>query len=254
VSHTVSAALGFSSGYYPGVCGLSKMLEKLDATKVDKVLISSSSLTSGLLKDKDGIIKSGETWIDTGESYHAYVSNKLAMELCLRDWHVATGKNFVIMRFATTYGPRMRPGVVDDYFIRRIMKGKPMQIHGDGKQWRQHIYVKDLVKGIVLAVEKDEANNKVLHLVPDYRVSVLDMANAYKKAVPEASIEFVDKRPVDIKVKFLDSKETKKILGWKPEFSLEEGVLETVRWYKEHPDWKPEEMIEDLYTVKGLEK
>lgn len=266
ISHTCSAGKMISENYRNGLYGLSRLLDQ-GGEGLDKVLIASSSLISGLLKSYKqmihyyddeilDVVKSNETWVDTGESYHPYVSNKIAMEMCIRDWAKLNSKKFVIARFGTTYGPRMRPGVVDDIFIRRAIKGMkemkslPLQVHGDGKQWRQHIYVGELVRGVVMALEGDSANNRVFYLVPEYKVSVYGMALAIQSIIPGAKIDFVDKRPLDIKVKYIDPSETHRILGWSNRLSFEEGIKLTVNWYLENPDWMPKELTEDYFSKK----
>lgn len=248
ISHTCSAGKMISENYRNGLYGLSKLLDQ-GGKHLSKVLIASSSLISGLLKDTEGTVKANETWVDTGESYHPYVSNKIAMEMCVRDWAHLNNKNFIIARFGTTYGERMRPGVVDDIFIRRAMNNKPLLIHGDGKQWRQHIYVGELVRGIRMALEKgDAANNKVFYLVPDYKVNVKEMAWTVKYLIPGTKVEYVDKRALDIKVKYINPFETNKLLEWKNELLFSQGMSLTVDWYKEHPNWMPKESTEDYFS------
>ena len=262
VSHTCSAGKVISENYRNGVYGLARLLDQ-GGKYLDKVLIASSSLISGLLKSHEvmlkyysdelqDVVKANETWIDTGLSYHPYVSNKVAMEMCVRDWAYLNNKKFIIARFGTTYGPRMRPGVVDDIFIRRAMKGLPLEIHGDGSQWRQHIYVEEIVRGIANALADDEASNQVFYLVPNYKVSVKEIAETIKSFIPETEIRYVDKRPLDIKVKYINPYETYKILGWQNRLTFVEGMEKTVKWYKKNPEWMPKEITEDYFSKRIL--
>ena len=260
ISHTCSAGKMISENYRNGLYGLSRLLDQ-GGEYLDKVLVASSSLISGLLMSHNQIlnyydieltdvVNSDETWVDTGKSYHPYVSNKIALEMCVRDWAHLNNKKFVIARFGTVYGPRMRPGVVDDIFIRRAMNDLPLIIHGDGEQWRQHLYVGEIVRGVARALEVEQACNKVFYLVPNYKVCVKEMANRIQELVPGTKIEYVKGRPLDLKVKYIDPTKTYSILGWSNRLSFKEGIKLTVDWYKKNPNWMPKESTEDYFSKK----
>lgn len=261
ISHTCSAGKMMSENYRNGLYGLSRLLDQ-GGKYLDKVLIASSSLISGLLESEMHYccgsnqvygnymdeVKANETWLDIGLSYHPYVSNKVAMEMCIKDWAYLNNKKYIITRFGTTYGPRMRPGVVDDIFIRRAMKGLPLEIHGDGSQWRQHVYVGEIVRGVAMALEDDEVNSRVFSLVPDYKVTVKEMAEVVQSFIPGTKIKYVSGRPLDIKMKFINPYETSKILGWKNRLTFNQGMKLTIDWYKKNPDWMPKELTEDYFS------
>jgi len=252
VSHTVSSALGQRSALEPGVMGLATIqdvirqlcepgrLSKLQ--EPPRISIASSSLCSGMfaadrqLKKGSGFVSgvaNDASKIDLNDCYHQYVDNKLMMEMLCHSNRYQFGQPFTIFRFGTLYGPRMNPNVVTWYFIRNALLKTPMIVHGDGKQVRQHFYVEDLVDGIVKILEnRQKFLNKTVSIVPDHMSSVWDIAQAVTKAVPDARIECVQSRSIDVKVKQIAMPDDLVELGWRPRFSLEEGIAKTVEFYR----------------------
>jgi UDP-glucose 4-epimerase len=78
-----------------------------------------------------------------GNPDHLYTSSKIACELFCKNYKNLYGVNFTIMRYGIPFGERARPETVTPIFIRRILHGEPITIHGDGSQTRQFIYVKE---------------------------------------------------------------------------------------------------------------
>jgi len=249
ISHTVSSAKGLGRTYRAGIYGFSKMLDVLSQGDydVDRVLIASSSLTSGIMKRtedmvgsqsySDKYIKSDETVLDTERSYHPYVSNKLAMEMALRDHNEMYGTPFTIMRYGTTYGPRMARGVVTWYFIRAALEGGKIMVEGDGEQWRQHFYVKDNVEGQVKAIEQDHSKNEVISLAPSWKTTVNEIAETIQELRPEVEIEYTDPREHQVKVEYIDTDKTTDMLNWSADTDLKEGLRKTIEWYEENRSW-----------------
>jgi len=83
-------------------------------------------------------------------------------------------------------------------FIAQAQKGKPLTIHGDGKRTRSFCYISDLVKGMILAMEKPKTKGEVFNLGnPDER-SIIEIANIIKRLVnPKAKMMFVERYPND---------------------------------------------------------
>ena len=244
VSHTVQGATSADLGYQAGVYGLVRWLNEMrrwdsSTVLVERVLVASSSLISGILATNEaGDVESNEPWVNTKDSYHPYVSNKIAMEMALWDHRVLTDGRVDVtpMRFGTAYGPRMRPGVVEHYYVMgALSEDKTIWVDGDGSQWRQCLYVKDIVKGQVAALEK--ARNRIVYLVPRWRTSVKDMALTMQRIDPEVKIKHRERRPIDIRLNYIDPYGTESLLDWKAEASFLDGMKETYAWFKKHPEY-----------------
>lgn len=242
ISHTVSSALGQVGALMPGTIGLATIydaIQKLSEegrSKLRRVSIASSSLLSGMFQryGASGKVENDETTIDLADCYHQYVDNKLAMEMICHDNWNQFGVNFTIFRFGTTYGPRMKRNVVTWYFIRDALLGRPMKIHGDGSQRRQHFHVSDLVNGIRIILENDYFHNHTVSIVPENMTSVLDIARAVGACMPSAlHYKFVPERPIDVRVRQIRFPMALGVLGWQPNITLNEGIAVTVEYYKE---------------------
>lgn len=244
ISHTVSSAMGARAAYEAGVYGFVCLLDvcreftEERSWNFERILVASSSLISGILKcDPVTLeVEADEAWVDTSKSYHPYVSNKIAMEMALWDYHVLTGQSVTQMRFGTAFGPRMMPGVVEHYFIKGAIEDWRIIVHGDGSQWRQCLYVKDIVQAQVKCL-KPEARNQIVYLVPRWKTTVLEMAQTMQRIVPEVEIVHTDARPIDIRVHYINPWRTEKLLNWKATTSFEKGMRMAYDWHVKNPAW-----------------
>ena len=261
ISHTVSTALGQVPAYKSGFMGLATIYDVIIQLKnerrntVKRVSVASSSLLSGMFKKQEnGKVKNDDTILDLDDCYHQYCDNKLAMEMICRDNWNQFQIPFSIFRFGTQYGPRMKRNVVTWYFIRNAMLGLPLEVHGDGSQVRQHFYCKDMAKATALIMDNlEKFKNKAISIVPNYMTSVMDIAEAVKKVIPEAQIFCTEKRPIDVKVNEIEPSKELEELGWKPEYDMEAGVRETIEWYKERMDLVREGFDKRIKEVKQNE-
>ena len=140
-----------------------------------------------------------------------------------------------IVRIFNTYGPGMNPddGRALIEFLRRALEGRPLPIHGDGRQTRSWCYVSDLAEGIARALERPRTRGRVYNLGnPDER-SVLDLARAVLAATGSASsLEHLPLPPDDPVRRCPDISRARKELGWQPTVDLEEGLRRTLAWYR----------------------
>ncbi|ASJ11348.1 nucleoside-diphosphate sugar epimerase [Thermococcus sp. P6] len=163
-----------------------------------------------------------------------YGVTKAAAEMYLRVFHELYGLPVVALRYFNVFGPRQGTnqyaGVIS-IFINRALKNEPLVIFGDGKQTRDFIYVKDVVRANVLAAESGRSNGRVFNVATGRDTSVLELATKVIEITGARSPILFDKpRPGDVRHSLADIREIRK-LGFEPEFSLEEGLKETVKWY-----------------------
>ena len=170
-----------------------------------------------------------------------YGITKLSAEYYCKVFYELYGVPTVSLRYFNVFGERQGynqyAGVIS-IFINRALKGEPLIIYGDGKQTRDFIYVKDVVKANILAAESNKANGKVFNVARGDRTSILELALKIIEITDSSSSIIFDKpRPGDIRHSQADISEIRK-LGFKPEYSLEEGLLKTVEWYRGELDEK----------------
>ena len=168
-----------------------------------------------------------------------YGVTKATGEEYLRVYHELYGLPVVALRYFNVFGPRQSfnqyAGVIS-IFINRALKNKPLVIFGDGKQTRDFIYVKDVVKANLLAAESRRANGKVFNVATGKQTSILELATRIIEITgTRSSIIFDKPRPGDIRHSLADISEIR-TLGFEPEWSLEEGLKKTVEWYRNNQE------------------
>ncbi|MCM8777006.1 MAG: GDP-mannose 4,6-dehydratase [Candidatus Omnitrophica bacterium] len=146
----------------------------------------------------------------------------------------------VALRFFNVYGPRQSlsnpyTGVAA-IFLSRIKNNKPPVIYEDGLQTRDFIWVGDIVNACLLSIEKEEANHQVFNVGTGNPVSILKVAETLiellgkkGKVHPDVTYKF---RKGDVRHCYADITRIKKILGFKPEISFEEGMKKLINWAK----------------------
>ncbi|HHI01494.1 MAG TPA: SDR family oxidoreductase [Thermococcus litoralis] len=169
------------------------------------------------------------------EPLSPYGVTKIAGEYYCKVFYELYGVPTVSLRYFNVFGERQGynqyAGVIS-IFINRALKGEPLIIYGDGKQTRDFIYVKDVVKANILAAKSSKANGKVFNVARGERTTILELALKIIDATNSPSSIIFDKpRPGDIRDSQADISEIRK-LGFKPEYSLEDGLLRTIEWYR----------------------
>lgn len=141
-----------------------------------------------------------------------------------------------VVRIFNTYGERMRrnDGRAVPTFIGQALKGKPMTVHGDGKQTRSLCYVSDLIDGFVKMIGAPEVNGPV-NLGNPHEVTVLEIAETIRDlAGSDSELSFVDRPVDDPQQRCPDISKATSVLGWAPQVDIREGLSRTIRWCKDH--------------------
>lgn len=175
-----------------------------------------------------------------------YDEAKRFAEAITMAYHRYHGVDTRIVRIFNTYGGRMRPndGRVVSNFIVQALDGEPLTIYGDGQQTRSFCYVSDLVEGIVrlLMIEDKDAGKKT---IPERDIHLpVNIGNPGEFTVSELAekvigltgsrsvIEHRDLPVDDPRVRQPDITRAKRMLGWEPVVSLEEGLVNTIRYFQ----------------------
>jgi UDP-glucose 4-epimerase len=178
----------------------------------------------------------GDENITEGTSYaenpdHLYTSSKIAAELFCKNYRNLYGVGFTIMRYGIPFGERARPETVTPIFIRRIVRGEPITIHGDGSQSRQFIYIRDLARGNVACLNK-AAENQIFNLNGRERISVIQIVKTLEEILgKKATLTFVEDRKGNFKGRFISSEKARRLLGWAPEVDYEDAMRAYVDWF-----------------------
>ncbi len=160
-----------------------------------------------------------------------YAVSKHTMEEYIK----LSGIDHVIFRYANVYGPRQDPhgeaGVVS-IFIEKMIKNLPLEIHGDGEQTRDFVYVGDVAEMNCRAVLSD-GKNETLNVSTNARTSINKLFSLIGKYTAYTlSPNRAPARAGDIKHSVLDNAKAAAVLGFTPQTALEDGLRETVEFFK----------------------
>jgi len=159
---------------------------------------------------------------------------KFTIEKYLEFYRISYGINYVSLRYANVYGPRQDPygeaGVVA-IFTKKMLNNEDPIIFGDGEQTRDFVYVKDVVLANVLALNLNHAD--IFNIGTAVETSVNELFKKLKK-LTKSNVKEIHGEPKlgEQRRSVLSFEKAKKILGWYPRFSLDEGLKLTVEYFK----------------------
>jgi UDP-glucuronate 4-epimerase len=165
-----------------------------------------------------------------------YAATKVAGEMLCAAFRALCPMACVALRFFTVYGPRQRPDLAIAKFTRLMLAGDPIPLFGKGESARDYTYVDDIVAGILAATERDWPEFEVVNLGGSQPTSLLGLVAALERAlgVP-AKIDFRSEQPGDVPFTAADLTKAKKLLGWQPRTSLDEGLARYAAWVRSRP-------------------
>ena len=169
---------------------------------------------------------------------YPYAHTKAVGEQYVMHWGQLYDMPVISMRFFNVYGIRHRTsgayGAVFGVFLAQLLNNKPLTIVGDGKQTRDFTYVTDIVDACFKA-SKSEITQDIFNVGSDNTYSInylVDLLGGERLYIP--------KRPGEPDSTYADITKIKKVLGWKPKVSFEDGVkimLENIEMWREAPVW-----------------
>lgn len=158
-----------------------------------------------------------------------YAVAKLAAERYCVSFSRVYGLETVALRYFNVFGPRQDPSsqyaAVVPRFIARIRAGEPVPIYGDGAQSRDFTYVANVVGGNILASEAGGVSGAVLNLATGRSASVNELADTIGSILDcPVEKEYLPARTGDVRDSWADIAEARRLLGWEPHVTLEEGL------------------------------
>jgi dTDP-glucose 4,6-dehydratase len=162
-----------------------------------------------------------------------YDEAKRFAEAMTMAYHRVHGLDIRIVRIFNTYGPRMRPrdGRVVPAFIQQALTGKPLTIFGDGSQTRSFCYVSDLIEGIWRLLGSDLLTP--VNVGNPHEMTIREFAETVRRLTGSASPLAFEPLPADDpKIRQPDITLARERLGWEPRVSLEEGLGDTVGYFR----------------------
>lgn len=170
-----------------------------------------------------------------GEARWTYSVSKLSAEHLVHSYYNEFGLPGITIRPFNIYGPGQIGEGAIHAFVTRAIQNKDLQIHGEGDQIRSWCYVDDMIQGVMLTLEKEEAIGEVFNIGnPRGTVTINTLAEKIVLLSDSNSdIIHVPKEYVDVELRIPSIDKAKKLLGYNPKYDLNEGLKETIAWYKE---------------------
>lgn len=172
-------------------------------------------------------------------------ANKAAAGLQTIAYHQAFGLQTVWLRLTNIYGPRMlvrqHAGMgFMNWFVRLAVDGGSIRLYGDGSQVRDMVYVDDCVRAFLLAGVTPEAAGEALNVGSGAPASLATIAQTLIDTTGRGSIECVpfpdEAKRIEIGDYVADTSKIERLLGWRAEVGLKDGIERTVRFFEEHKD------------------
>jgi len=174
------------------------------------------------------------------EPAHPYGASKLAADRMCHAYIQTYGINVCIVRLFNTFGPKQKGsgyGGVISIFVKRVFNGLPPIIYGDGTQSRDYTYIEDAVRAYELVLKSDKVIREPVNFGSGKEVRIIDLANKiirlFRKGGKIKPVH-VAPRPGEVKRLIADNSKAKRLLGWEPKYTIDEGLKKFVEWYQNY--------------------
>lgn len=162
-----------------------------------------------------------------------YASTKVSCELLGHVYSHLYGIRFLGLRFFTVFGPRQRPDLAINKFVRLIQAGEPIPVFGDGSTRRDYTFVADVVDGILGALRYDKTNYEVINLGNDKTVTLSEMIDTIQAVVgKKAIIDRQPEQPGDVPQTWADVSKARELFGYAPTTTFQAGVAAFYDWWQ----------------------
>jgi UDP-glucose 4-epimerase len=171
-----------------------------------------------------------------GEARWTYAVSKLVGEHFSHAYCYEYGIPAVSIRPFNIYGPGQVGAGAVKAFVLKAIKNENLIIHSDGSQIRAWCYVDDLVDGVILALIKPESIGQSFNIGnPRSTITIYNLAlEVIRLSGSPSKIEFVPINYTDIEIRVPNIDKSRSLLGYEPKVELQEGILRTLKWYKEN--------------------
>jgi nucleoside-diphosphate-sugar epimerase len=166
-----------------------------------------------------------------------YALQKVIGEQYLQMFTKLYGLETVTIRYFNVFGPRQDPsspysGVIS-VFATALLDGRSPKIYGDGEQTRDFTYVANVVDGVLRACEAPAVSGEIINVATGGRISLNQLFRTMRELIG-GSLEptYADPRPGDVRDSQADISKARRVLGYEPTVSFEEGLRRTVEWYR----------------------
>ena len=166
-----------------------------------------------------------------------YAFTKRACEFQNYTYHHLHGIDVLNLRFFTVFGPRQRPDLAINKFVRLARAGEPIPMYGDGSTARDYTYVGDTVQGVLAAITYLQQHSRVFETVNlgnHTPVKLIDLIHTVFEVLEvSGEINQLPMQPGDVKITYADIQKAQALLGYQPRTSFRQGLQQFIAWQDE---------------------
>jgi GDP-L-fucose synthase len=222
-----------------------QMLEAFRLENVKRIIFIGSA---ALYQEFEGSIKEEDLDLnkEPHEAYFGFAWGMRFLEKLCQFLHSKYETEIVIVRAANIFGPydKFNPQVsnfIPAIIRKAVDKMEPFEVWGSPDVTRDVIYADDFGRAIGKMINNDKIKFDIFNIGSGTKTTVgnvVEWALKYARHTPK-EIKYVQNKPMTIRFRALDCTKAEKVLGWRPQYSIEEGVRKTVEWWVENKDkWK----------------
>ena len=228
-----SLHMGADTFIRTNVLGVQMLLDAVRARGVERFVQVSTDEVYGSLGAQGRFTESSPI-----QPNNPYAATKAGADFLVRAAHKSHGLDAVTTRCSNNFGPYQFPEKLIPLMIANACEDKQLPVYGDGMHVRDWIFVRDHCAGID-AVLRKAAPGSVYNLGGDHDVPNIDIVRLILKILdkPASLIKYVTDRPGHDRRYAMDSSTIAADLGWKPEYTFENALRETVAWYLDNRAW-----------------
>ena len=170
-----------------------------------------------------------------------YGASKLSGEGYCSAYFRTFGVETVALRFGNVYGPLSgHKNSVVARFIKRATGGEVLEIYGDGTQTRDFVYVGDLINAVRLSATVEGVGGEIFQIATSAETTVQELTEKLLPALASAGVKdvevrYTEARRGEVRRNYADTTKAERMLGWRAEVGLDEGLHRTVAWFMESP-------------------
>ncbi|MBF7096130.1 dTDP-glucose 4,6-dehydratase [Alkalibacter mobilis] len=167
-----------------------------------------------------------------------YSASKAAADMMVRAYYKTYNMPINITRCSNNYGPYQHPEKLIPLIIKNAFEEKALPVYGDGMQVRDWLHVKDHCSAIDTVLHKGQ-NGEVYNVGGNNEKRNIDIVRLVLKTLgkPEGLIMYVKDRPGHDRRYAIDNTKITTSLGWKPEYDFDQGLAQTIEWYRNNREW-----------------
>jgi nucleoside-diphosphate-sugar epimerase len=195
--------------------------------KIQQLIFLSSSMIYGNFKKN--VIKEN----DLCDPIDIYGTLKYMAEKLIKIYQKVFGINYTIIRPSALYGERCISRRVSQVFIEHAIKNQEIIIQGDGKDKLDFTYIEDLCQGIIKSILNKKAYNQTFNITFGNGRQINDLIKILKNFFPNIKVKFKPRNKFMPKRGSLSNSKARKLLGFKPQWKLERGYENYIKWYRD---------------------